>query len=219
MDYIPSKDAIFFNWVRVFADYVNANFASLGLTAAQNASLQGFFTTWLADYPAYITAQATAASFAQKKDTSRKTLEKCVRELTALMQANSIVTNEQRGALGITIPKSRRTLTPVPVTRPMANIDNRNRLDHIIHYFDEATPNSKAKPDGVRACEIWIKIGGAPPAGISELTYIVSDTKTPYTVHFKSEDAGKTAHYWFRWLNTRNESGPWSETVSVTISG
>jgi hypothetical protein len=25
-------------------------------------------------------------------------------------------------------------------------------------------------------------------------------------------------HYWLRWINTRGEVGPWSETISVTIS-
>ena len=30
-------------------------------------------------------------------------------------------------------------------------------------------------------------------------------------------DGGKTAHYLFRWANTRGEPGPWSETISATI--
>ena len=46
------------------------------------------------------------------------------------------------------------------------NIDNRNRLNHIIHFFDETTLNSKAKPESVKACEIWMKIGGTPPVPI-----------------------------------------------------
>ena len=30
-------------------------------------------------------------------------------------------------------------------------------------------------------------------------------------------DANKVAHYMLRWVNTRGEKGPWSETVSATI--
>jgi len=63
-----------------------------------------------------------------------------------------------------------------------------------------------------------MKIGGTPPVDAKELKYLVSDTKTPHIVHFNSEGAGKTAHYWLRWLNTRYEPGPWSETISITIS-
>lgn len=219
MDFIPSSDSLFFNWVKIFAEFIDANFAAIGLTAAQNTALQALIAKWLIDYPAHLSAQATASSLAQKKDSSRSGLENFVRELTALIQANSAVTNEQRAALGITVPKSTKTPSPVPATRPMANVDNKNRLDHTIHFFDEATPNSKAKPEGVKACEIWMKIGGTPPADASELKYLASDTRSPYIVHFNGEDAGKTAHYWLRWLNTRNEPGPWSETISVTISG
>jgi len=106
----------------------------------------------------------------------------------------------------------------VPATRPIASIDNRKRFEHIIHFFVETTPKSKAKPEGVSACDIRMKIGGTPPVDAKGLKYLASDTRTPYIVHFNDEDTGKTAHYWFRWLNTRNESGPWSETISITIS-
>jgi len=30
-------------------------------------------------------------------------------------------------------------------------------------------------------------------------------------------DAGQTAHYMLRWLSTRGEAGPWSETASATV--
>lgn len=219
MDFIPSADSLFFNWVKIFAEFIDANFAALGLTTAQNTALQTILSKWLIDYPAHLSAQATATSLAQKKDSTRDDIEKLVREYTALIQANSSVTNEQRAALGITVPKSTKTPSPVPATRPMAYVDNKNRLEHIIHFFDESTPKSKAKPEGVRACEIRMKIGGTPPTDEKELTYLASDTRSPYIVHFNGEDAGKMAHYMLRWLNTRNEPGPWSETISVTISG
>ncbi len=137
------------------------------------------------------------------------------------MQSNPVITDAQKAALDITIPKTTKTASPVPTTRPIGSVDNRNRLEHTISWFDEATPNSKAKPDGVRACEIWFKIASAgegPPTDASQLSYMVSDTRTPYTYHFEGQDAGKTVHYWLRWVNTRNEPGPWSETISVTIS-
>lgn len=94
-------------------------------------------------------------------------------------------------------------------------MENKNRLEQVIHFFDEATPNSKAKPAGVRACELWCKIGGAPPVDASELLYLATDTKSPYIAHFEGATAGQTVHYWLRWVNTRNEPGPWSETISA----
>ena len=219
MGYIPIADSDFNDWVKIFAEYINTNFLALGLTLEQNTALQAFFTAWTTAYDAHLEEQATASSLVQQKDTARKNIEENVRELTNMLQASTSVTNEQKGALQITIRKTTKTPPHVPATRPMGNVDNRNRLEHKIQFFDEATPNSKAKPEGVRACEIWHKVDGPPPVDESELTYVATDTRTPYIVHYDGADAGKMAHYWLRWINTRNEQGPWSETVSVTISG
>ena len=45
------------------------------------------------------------------------------------------------------------------------------------------------------------------------------DRSTPYLMEFNSADAGKTAYWALRWVNTRGEHGPWSATVSGTIPG
>jgi len=217
-DFIPKPDSDFNNWVINYSDYVRTNFAALGLTAGQNTALQALLTRWQTDYPAHIAGQATARSLTQKKDTTRDQLEVSVRELTGIIQSTGTVTNEQKASLGITIQKDTKTPTPIPISRPIAVIDNKNRLEQILQFFDESTPNSKAKPLGVRGCEIWTKIGGTPPVDEKELKYVATDTKSPYLVRFAGEDGGKIAHYWLRWVNTRNEPGPWSETISATVS-
>ncbi len=218
MDYIPSQDTQFEPWVKTFVDYAVANHLDLGLTIAMSDALQAAYDSWTPAYQSHLAAQTAANSATQNKVSVRGELEAVVREAANLIQANTAVTNEQKAALGITIRKETKTPTPVPTTRPMAEVDNRNRLEHTINFFDEATPNSKAKPTGVRACELWCKIGGTPPVDSSELTYLASDTKTPYIAHFDGTQGGQTVHYWLRWVNTRNEPGPWSETISVTIS-
>jgi hypothetical protein len=42
-------------------------------------------------------------------------------------------------------------------------------------------------------------------------------TRTPAVAEFAGPDAGKTAHYIVRWLSTRGEAGPSSETASAPI--
>jgi len=217
--YLPSEDSKFNDFSVNFASEVNTEYASLGLTAAQNTELQTEYTNWATNYPAHLSAKAAAEAATQLKNASRSALESKIRELTGMIQANPAVTDEQRASLGITIPKGTHTPAPVPATRPMGSVNNINRLEHIITFFDESTPNSKAKPFGVIGCEIWQKVGGTPPVDASELTYLATDTKSPYVSHFSGSQANQTAHYWLRWVNTRGETGPWSETISVTISG
>ena len=84
--------------------------------------------------------------------------------------------------------------------------------------MDELTPTSRAKPDGAQGCEIWMKVGDPAPAGPKDVHYLALDTRSPYTVEFDAADAGKTAYYMLRWISTRAETGPWSATVSGTIT-
>jgi hypothetical protein len=68
-------------------------------------------------------------------------------------------------------------------------------------------------------CEIWVKVGDPVPTDPSQLRFLATDTRTPYVAEYSGEDAGKTAHSMLRWVNTKGEQGPWSQTVSATITG
>jgi hypothetical protein len=218
MSYIPDTDSAFNDWAKQFNEYVKINFAALGLTIADSTKLDGAFVKWENGYNGHLAAIAASEAASQTKISEKSSLTSIIREDTKKIQANPSVTNAQKAELGITVPKGTKTAAPVPTTRPIADVDNKQRLQHIIHFFDEGSQKSKAKPEGVRGCEIWCKIGGTAPLDYSETKYLATDTKTPYIAHFDGADGGKTAHYMLRWVNTRNEPGPWSETISVTIS-
>jgi hypothetical protein len=104
-----------------------------------------------------------------------------------------------------------------PTTRPVVTVDNSVALRHVIGFTDGATPVRTALPEGVMGAEIWVKIGDPPPVDPSELTFLGTDTRTPYVATYPGADANKVAHYMLRWINTRGEKGPWSETASATI--
>jgi hypothetical protein len=90
-------------------------------------------------------------------------------------------------------------------------------LQHTIRFADSGTPTSKAKPAGVRGCEIWMKVGTPPPASASELAFVTLDTRTPHVIAFDGADGGKSVTYWLRWVSTRGEIGPWSAAVTATV--
>lgn len=64
-----------------------------------------------------------------------------------------------------------------------------------------------------------MKLGGDPPLGLDDCTFVATDTRTPHTVEFDGDDANQTAHFIARWINTRGNPGPISETVSATVPG
>ena len=51
-----------------------------------------------------------------------------------------------------------------------------------------------------------------------ELSFLSMDTASPYIIVYDGKDGGKTAHYMLRWVKSSGEKGPWSETISATIT-
>lgn len=217
-DYIPSSDSDFNTWLKNFNQYANANLAALGLVAADLAPLQTASTAWDTAYSDNITAQGAAQGARQTKDTARKDVEAQARPLVQRLQTAPTVKDSHRESLGMNVRSTTRTAAVAPTSRPVVMIDTSQRLQHTISFMDENTPNSRAKPGDVSGCEVWVKIGGTAPVDPSECTYLATDTRTPYTAVYDGADGGKTAFYMLRWVNSRGERGPWSQTAGATIT-
>jgi len=217
MGYIPDSDSEFDVWQAHFIEQADAG--DLGSTVQGLAGgMKAAQVKWNQGYEAHIDAQDAAKAATANKDETRTALIAKIRVAAQIAQTDPEVTNQQRAAAGLPVYKTGRTPAPVPTTRPVANVDTSQRLTHVIHFRDEAS-TGKAKPKGVQGAEVWVKVGDAAPASTDELHFLGLDTRTPYTAHYEMEDAGKTAYYMLRWVNTRSEPGPWSETVEATIGG
>lgn len=216
-DYIPDTEAEFRAWLKNFLDFANANLAALGLVAADTAPIAAAAVTVDTALADSVAAQAAAKAAVETKQAAIDAAKALVRPLAQRIQSSNTVLDSHRHSLGLNVRSTTRTAVAVPTTRPVATIDTSQRLQHTISFVDEQTPGNRKKPDGVMGCEVWIKIG-TPPTDPSELTYLATDTKTPYTAVFDGADAGKLVSYMLRWVNRRGERGPWSQTVSATIT-
>jgi hypothetical protein len=216
-DYLPAPDTQLLAWAQNFTTYVNANLAALGLVAADVSTMMAAYTGFETAYPAHVTAQANAEALREAKDDKKALFIDAVRPLVKKIQATPIVTDTQRAAMSITVPKESRTPVPPPATRPVAKVDTSERLRHTVEFVDEATSSSRAKPDGAVGCEVWYKVAATPPADPAELAFMGVSSRWNFEASYAGSDAGKTAHYMLRWVNAKGEKGPWSETVSATI--
>ena len=223
-DYIPSSDTGFQAWAANFVTYANENLAGLGLTAADMAAITNYQMDFSEALTNLVTAQQSAQAARQTKDDYRDQLETEIRQLVRRLQASPQVEDSERAALGITVPDTVRTMTMSVGgidSRPLGVVDTSQRLRHEIRFSDEATPTSRAKPAGVMGCEIWVKVlsaGEAAPAGSDGLSFLSLDTSSPYIAEYEGNDGGKTAHYMLRWVKKNGDKGPWSETISATIT-
>lgn len=218
-DYIPAPDAEFNAWQGNFLSYATANAAALGLDPLVDipplTAAQGVWTT---DFPAHVTAQNTAQSAKVTKDASRAGYVSLIRALVRRLQASADVDDAERAALGITVPDTDPTPIGPPTTRPIVSVRCDQRLQQTIDFMDETTPTRKAKPPGVLGAEIWVKVGDPPPVDPdTDLRFLGLDTRTPYVAGYSGADGSQMAHYMLRWVNSKGDKGPWSETASATI--
>lgn len=219
-DYIPRNDAEFNLWQTNLVSITESNAEPWGIPEESLLPVKALQGNWGEAFAIASNKQNRTSADVQAKDDARTAYEKDLRSFVAQwLSFNSKVSNSDRERMGLTVKSGGRTPVPRPTTFPAGTVDFSVRLQHTIHYSDEASPRSKAKPAGVHGCEIWMKLGGSAPVEASELTYLTTDTHTPHIVTFDGADAGKTVYYWLRWVNTRSEHGPWSSAISAMVAG
>lgn len=216
-DYIPDTEVEYEVWLDNLITYATANLAELRLTADDLSELQESRNAWQEAIASYRAAQALADIAQQTRIDKRRLTKSQARILVQQLQADPELTDSQRVGLGIPVRSTNRNLVPAPVTRPLPRLEQSGRLRHTIHFVDETTPTRRAKPKGVRGCQIWFFVGETPPTRPEEFRYLGTDTRTPYLNEFEPEDGGDMAHYYLRWVNTRDEPGPWSDIISGSV--
>lgn len=219
-DFIPRSDPEFNIWQASLVTIADSNATVWGIAEADINAVKARRVEWEAAFLKASNKQNRTSADVQAKEDTHKWYEKELRAFIAQWLANnSKVSNADRERMGLTVKSNTRTPKPVPETRPVGTVDFSIRLRHSISYADEASPRSKAKPDGVHGCEIWMKLDGEAPRDASELSFVGTDTSSPHIVSFEGANVGKTVYYWLRWVNTRGEHGPWSSTISAMVVG
>jgi hypothetical protein len=218
-DYVPKSDSEFNLWQGNLVTIVVDNKTPWGVLPDSLADLQNKQTRWINAFAKASVKQNRTPADVQEKSDARTDYEPALRGFVSeFLAGNSKVSDSDRARMGLTVKSTTRTPVAAPSTRPVAIIDYSVRLQHTINFADEGA-TSKAKPVGVHGCEIFYKIDGAAPVDASELSYLATDTATPYVTTFEGKYAGKTVYYMLRWVNTRGEQGPWSSTFSAMVVG
>lgn len=203
--------------LRLFNDPTSAAPTEYALTAAQAAELKADLDAFDDELKAYDDSQTAEDAALQAKRLRRKKIVQTARQQMKLARAAEGMTDEKLGAANLDIYDTEPTTSRPPESVPIGHIDF-GRLKHTIHFRDSASPDSEAKPDGAKGCDIYRFIGAEPPASEKDYDYLTNDTATPYVVFYDGADAGKTVHYMLRWVSKAGEPGEWSQVLKATIN-
>ena len=218
----PRGDNEFLAAIKVFYTYVDNNQASLSdFGAARVTSLKDLRDGFEASLQNQQQKDADAQAATAQKNIDRKTTEDAFNDAARDLKTDDAADAAAVEGAGLSLADDTPTASVAPTTRPIGSVDTSQRLEHRISFIDEkaATSQTRAKPDGVRACQIWVKIDGTAPTDVKECQFLAEDSATPYLAVYSGTDAGKTAYYILRWVSTRGETGPISETIAATITG
>lgn len=218
--YIPVSDAAYDEWLAQFTNDLQTIGATYGFTTAELDALKNAQQAWRADYTNHLNAQDAARAARQAKDRRRRETERLARAYVQRLQKHPAMTDEVRRRLRITVPDREPSPIRPPETAPLGEVDTSQRLTHKLYFWHgDAKGARRGKPSGATACEVWRKIGGAPPADLSECEFVGAPSRSPYRIVYGGETAGQTVHYILRWRTARGEVGPISETLSATVTG
>lgn len=188
------------------------NFAALILAAPATYGLEaGDASTIDTAVSAYDSALTTATDPATRtsptiaaKDAAKASALQTCRFFAQTVRNNPAISNENKTALGITIPKTNPTPIPAPTDQPLVAL--RSAIPGVATLeFSVPGEDGKAKPFGVTGLEVFVAVGDVAAVDPAAATYRATVTRSPFKLDFASSDAGKTATVFGRFAT---RSGP-----------
>jgi hypothetical protein len=182
------------------------------------AAVTAVVSAYDAAYTLAVDPSTRTPSTVAAKDAAKSAALATVRPIAQFIRNNLGVSNEDKIALGLTVPSTTPTPIPTPTTVPLLSVIAATPGVHKISMRDDATPLSKAKPFGALQLQLFSVIGTvvAPtPAGALFVSVV---TKSPFFVDLDPADAGKIATYFGRWVTRTGKVGPWSSGASLTVA-
>jgi hypothetical protein len=220
-DYIPSREAELLTWSVNFFAKVQAAPTDYGLTIADVTELTPLMTAFTDAYQAATDPATRTKVTVADKDVAKVALVAELRLLARKVQADPAVTAGQKTELGLPVHDLAPTPVPVPATKPVLELAGEDICRHTVRLFDEATPTSRAKPQGSAGAQVFTFIaanGENPPIELDQWTLRGLATRSEFEVVYPGADAGKKAYIAARWFNSKGEVGPRSDAVARLIA-
>lgn len=218
--YLPTTLAGFNNFCRDFANEISKTPTEYGLTADDAQEYLALQTAFETAYDSSVSPMTRTPYIVTMVKQLRSELTKLTRRLVDLCQASADMTDAKRRALGITIRKA-PTKHPVPQTYPMIEVRAQRQNMVRFNLRDVELRSGRArKPAGVSGAMVYTHLGEHPPTQLSDWTLWGTESKTTCEITMPdSTPFGATLWIAAAWLNTRLESGPLGDPLSIRLGG
>jgi hypothetical protein len=216
--YMPQSDDGFWHWLQNFSSLLQADPQRFAMTAADAQIVMDHFNAYTPLWTKCKQPTLRTPTLIAQKDAIKASAMGSCRVYAMLIKSAAGVTDDDKIALGLHVNDTTPTPVGVPDSAPMLNIQSAFSGEHILRYVDENTPTKRRKPYGVKFIEIYCNIAPGPNPVQDDAKPIALLGDQPIHIEQQQVNAGKTATYFGRWVNTKGEKGPWSLPVAMTIA-
>ena len=218
-NYLPTTDADLLAWSGHFNSLINATATAYGLTAAQAAAYTAAQQAYADAYQSAYEPTTRTSPVIERKNLARDELRQMSRAYVRIIQACPLVTDEQRRALKITVPK---TPTPngVPTVAPAVDLLGMNGYTMSVGIHDSDPSNKRGRPAGTAAAWVYTFVGETYPSDPSLWAFQGGTNKSTFDIIFPNTvPAGSQVWVCAAWINTHQQAGPVCRPVSTNIQG
>jgi hypothetical protein len=219
--YLPQNIVKLIDWAVRFFAYLNLHYTRWKIDYSLVSEVAGKFAEMQAAYNIYSKPETHSPMYHGAMIKKKKIFVSAVRQLAQFLAHNPYLELQDFDGLGINKPGSgAHPRHPRAKTSPKMRFEIGEEHGWIyVHFRDEMSDGSKAKPFGMQGAEIrWMVCRpGEEPKSVEELINSAFATRTPYLFELADRQSGLILCIALRWENTRGEKGPWSHIETVII--
>jgi hypothetical protein len=214
-NYIGTTDDEALDFCQNFGGIVDGAPEIYGLTKA----ITGEYMSALQDYAAKLQAAKSPETRGRRtvflKNQSKKVLVAQTRKYAQQIRQLVTVTDAQRQALGINIPKRRTTRTNPPIAKMFVKVLGMDGRTVKLRLQTDGT--RRGKPANAASATVLAYFGVNPPINAGDWKFIANVTRTTLDVPFPPSTTGDTVWITAFWNNDRGEAGFASQPISISL--
>jgi hypothetical protein len=151
------------------------------------------------------------------KNEWKKTVTKELRTyIQGFLARNPKVPDEDRKAMRLPIRDTIPTKQEAPKTVPEIETIT-STINQLGFRLRDYGARRWGKPAGVHSMQLVWDILTERPGDAGKLSHTETATTNPILLKFKEKDRGKRVYFAARWMNSKEEAGPWSDIESAVI--
>jgi hypothetical protein len=217
-DYIPQGDQPYAIWARKFVDALKRLRVKLDFPQKDCDLIEEQVTDYEEKLAIVADPDSNSSTAVTAKNAAKKLSMKTIRTRVKAYLANNLdISDEDRRALGLRIPKTSKTPSAVAKLSPDTHVRILDGHTIAMDIFPQGGRPGDAKPDGQHEAVIRYGVGQTLATSLEELTRTGWTTNGVWEHTFDESERGQICSYVVCWVNHTGQAGVLSVIRWFTI--